>query len=109
MSAEKYCELMPSTVHWPRRMLSGAATLFAAGAIPAAAATAFGYLSARRFGVRYETLALMPRGHEPFRVLHIGDMHLVAGDRAKRDFIARRRNRRSATLCAIWSLLNPIS
>ncbi len=78
---------MPSTVHWPRRMLSGAAKLLAAGALPAAAATAFGYLSARRFGIRYETLAILPRGHEPFRLLHIGDMHLVAGDRAKRDFV----------------------
>lgn len=78
---------MSSTVDWPRRMLSGAAKLLAAGAIPAAAATAFGYLSARRFGVRYETLAILPQHAQPFRILHIGDMHLVAGDRAKRDFV----------------------
>ncbi|GAA4475886.1 metallophosphoesterase [Enteractinococcus fodinae] len=68
-------------------MLSGAAKLFAAGALPAAGATAFGYLSARRFGVRYEALPLLPRGAAPFRILHIGDMHLVAGDRSKSDFV----------------------
>ena len=78
---------MSDAVRWPCRMLSGAAGLLVAGALPAVAASAFGYVSARRFGVRFETLPLLPSDHAPLRILHIGDMHLVAGDQRKIDFV----------------------
>ena len=78
---------MLSTPVWPRRMLSGAAKVFAAGALTGVAATTFGLISARRFSVRYETLALLPTGQQPLRILHLGDMHLVAGDRGKAEFV----------------------
>lgn len=72
---------------WPRRMLSDAAKLFSLGALTAASATAFGALSARQFGIRYETIPLLPPGHKPLRILHVGDMHLTAGDHKKIDFV----------------------
>lgn len=78
---------MSATSSWPRRMFSGAAKLFAAGTLIAAAATAFGAVSARQFQVRYQTVPLLPVGHQPFRVLHVGDMHLVHRDRGKIDFV----------------------
>lgn len=72
---------------WPRRIVSGAATLLTATTLVGAAATAFGIISARRFGIRYESVPLLPVGHQPLRILHIGDMHLVAGDRGKIEFV----------------------
>lgn len=78
---------MPETSGWPRRIASGAAKLFAAATLAGTAATAFGVISARQFGVRYESLPLLPAGHAPLRILQVSDMHLVAGDQGKIDFI----------------------
>ena len=78
---------MSRTISWPHRIVSGAARLFTAGSITAVGAAAFGLFHARQFGVRYETLQLLPTGSTPFRILHMGDMHLVRGDRAKIDFV----------------------
>ena len=78
---------MSRTISWPYRIASGAASFFTAGAIITVAAATFGLLSARQFGVRYETLRVLPAGSTPFRILHIGDMHLVHGDRGKINFV----------------------
>lgn len=78
---------MFSTSVWPRRILSGAAKVFAAGALTGVGATTFGLISARQFSVRHETVAVLPSGHQPLRILHLGDMHLVAGDRGKAEFV----------------------
>ena len=78
---------MCSTSIWPRKIFSGAAKVFAAGALTGVAATTFGLISARQFSVRYETLPVLPSGHQPLRILHLGDMHLVAGDRGKKEFV----------------------
>lgn len=80
---------MSATASWPRRMFSGAAKLFAAGTLTAAAATAFGAVSARQFRLRYQTVPLLPVGHRPLRILHVGDMHLVHRDRGKIDFVRK--------------------
>lgn len=72
---------------WPRRIAFGAAKLVTTTALVGASAAVFGIVSARQFGIRYETLPLLSEGQEPFRVLHVGDMHLVAGDRKKIDFV----------------------
>jgi len=72
---------------WPRRILSGAAKLFTLGTVTAVSATVFGVVSARQFGIRYETVPLLSEGQAPLRILHIGDMHLVAGDRTKINFV----------------------
>lgn len=78
---------MSDATSWPRRILSGAAAVFAAGAVSAAGSIAFGHHSARQFGIRYETLPVLRPGQSSFRILHIGDMHLVAGDHDKIDFV----------------------
>ena len=72
---------------WPRRLASGAANFGLITALTGVSAAAFGIISARQFGVRYTILPLLPEGHKPFRILHIGDMHLVAGDRKKINFV----------------------
>lgn len=78
---------MSKSPWWPRRVLSDAATLVTLGAVTAASATLFGVVSARQFSIRYETIPLLPPGQAPVRILHVGDMHLVAGDQAKIDFV----------------------
>lgn len=78
---------MSSLAVWPRRIASGAAKLFTGATLAAAAATAFGAWSARQFRVRYDTLELLPSGHAPARILHISDLHLVAGDAPKIEFV----------------------
>ncbi len=78
---------MSKSPRWPRRIISGAVKLFSLGALTAASATVYGAAAARRFRIRYETLPILPPGHTPLRILHIGDMHLVAGDSAKADFV----------------------
>lgn len=80
---------MSTPAVWPRRIVSGVAKLFTATAIAATAATTFGAISARQFGIRYRTLPLLPTGTEPFRILHVGDMHLVEGDQGKIEFVRR--------------------
>lgn len=78
---------MSDTVTWPHRMLSGAAKVFTAGALTGAAATAFGLISARQFSIRTLEIPILPPGHQPLRILHIGDMHVVTGDRRKIEFV----------------------
>ena len=78
---------MSETSGWPRRIASGAATLFTTTILAGSAAIAFGAISARRFGIRYETMSLLPAGHAPLRIVHLGDMHLVAHDRQKIEFV----------------------
>lgn len=78
---------MSDSVTWPHRILSGAAKVFTAGTLAGAAATVFGFVSARQFSLRTRTIPVLPSGHAPLRILHIGDLHLVAGDRGKIDFV----------------------
>ncbi|HEX6675919.1 MAG TPA: metallophosphoesterase [Actinomycetes bacterium] len=64
----------------------------AAGALAVAGATcvAYGVLVERRwFRLRHERVPLLPPGQEPLTLLHVSDLHMVTGDRAKRDFLAR--------------------
>ncbi len=59
-------------------------------AVAGAACVAYGVLVERRwFRLRSERVPLLPPGHEPLTLLHLSDLHMVAGDRAKRDFLAR--------------------
>lgn len=78
---------MSEPVAWPRRVASGAAKVFAAGLLTGAAATAFGFISARQFSVASHTIPILPAGHEPFRILHVSDTHLTAGDHRKIHFV----------------------
>jgi predicted MPP superfamily phosphohydrolase len=59
-------------------------------ALAGAACVAYGVVVERRwFRLRSERVTVLPPGHEPLTVLHLSDLHMVAGDRAKRDFLAR--------------------
>lgn len=78
---------MSEALRWPRRIVSGAAKVFTTAAAATMAAAAFGIISARKFGIRYETVPLLAPGSKPFRILHVADMHLVADDRGKIAFV----------------------
>jgi uncharacterized protein len=71
--------------------LRSAATtgLFGAGALAAAGGVAFGYglWERNRFGVRHETVAVLPPGVPDLRVLHLSDIHMVPGQEAKRQWL----------------------
>jgi uncharacterized protein len=55
-----------------------------------AACVAYGVLVERRwFRLRTERVPVLPPGHDPVALLHLSDLHMVAGDRAKRDFMRR--------------------
>jgi uncharacterized protein len=43
----------------------------------------------RWFRLRTERVPVLPPGHDPVALLHLSDLHMVAGDRAKRDFMRR--------------------
>lgn len=59
-------------------------------AVTGVGALGFGYglVEARMFTVRRWTLPVLPVGAPPLRVLHVSDIHLVAGQRAKLDWLA---------------------
>ncbi|MFL4480011.1 metallophosphoesterase [Paeniglutamicibacter sp. ORCA_105] len=69
------------------RTVRGAA--LAAGAATAGAGILFGYGLGQttRFGVREETLALLPPGSLPIRMLHLSDIHMVPGQELKRRWL----------------------
>lgn len=63
-----------------KKIMGAAAVITGAGA----AAFAYGsFVEPRRFGVREETVAVLPPGSRPLRVLHLSDIHLVPGQHAK--------------------------
>src|SRR5690606_29505832 len=51
-------------------------------------ALAYSYVEAtRRFVVREFTVPVLPAGHAPIRVLHLSDIHLVPGQKPKREWL----------------------
>jgi predicted MPP superfamily phosphohydrolase len=69
---------------------STAAQAAGALAVAGAACVAYGVLVERRwFRLRRQRVPLLPPGREPLTLLHLSDLHMVTGDRAKRDFLAR--------------------
>ena len=59
---------------------------WAAGAVAGTGAAALAYASLierNLFGVREETLAVLPPGSEPLRVLHLSDIHFVPNQKIK--------------------------
>ena len=68
-----------------------ARALAAAGAGASAAAVgtvAWAWLGERRrFQLRQETVAVLPPGSRPLRILHVSDLHTVPGQEAKKHFV----------------------
>ncbi|MDJ0319193.1 metallophosphoesterase [Pseudarthrobacter sp. PS3-L1] len=58
---------------------------FVAGTGAAVGSAAFGYglWEKNQFGVREENLAILPPGQQPFRILHLSDIHFVPGQHKK--------------------------
>lgn len=61
----------------------GFAVTAGAGLAAGIAATGYGLWEKNQFGVRHESLAILPAGHAPFRVLHLSDIHFVPGQDTK--------------------------
>jgi predicted MPP superfamily phosphohydrolase len=71
-----------------RRRLAGAGWLAACAAAAGGAALAYGSLIERNlFGVREETVAVLPPGCRPLRLLHLSDIHLVPGQTLKQNWL----------------------
>ena len=61
----------------------------AAGALVAGAATtAYAAWEARHYVLRERTLPVLPAGARPLRVLHLTDLHMTPGQRAKQEWLA---------------------
>lgn len=67
----------------------GRGAAFTAGAGAAAGLAAFGYglWEKNQFVLREETLAILPQGRGPFRILHLSDIHFVPGQQKKADWL----------------------
>jgi predicted MPP superfamily phosphohydrolase len=57
-------------------------------ALAGAACVVYGTFEARAFRVRRVTVPVLPAGSQRLRVLHVSDIHLVARQRSKRDFVS---------------------
>lgn len=77
---------MPLTQDSPLpRALAGVAV---GGLAAGLATTAYAGWEARRYVLRERTLPVLPVGARPLRVLHLTDLHLTPGQRAKREWLA---------------------
>ncbi|MCK5929046.1 MAG: metallophosphoesterase [Nocardioides sp.] len=73
----------------PVSALGRATTRLAAGALVAGAATtAYAAWEARHYVLRERTLPVLPAGARPLRVLHLTDLHMTPGQRAKQEWLA---------------------
>ncbi|WP_127479238.1 metallophosphoesterase [Nocardioides pantholopis] len=70
---------------FPARLL---ATVGGAGALAAAAVTAYAAAEARAYTLRRVEVPVLPRGHRPLRVLHLSDLHLTPGQQRKREWLS---------------------
>jgi len=68
-------------------LLGRAGSLAGAGAAVAVGALAAAHSTTTDFGVRRETLAVLPPGQPELRVLHLSDIHMVPGQDAKTVFL----------------------
>ncbi|WP_414826659.1 metallophosphoesterase [Arthrobacter sp. Soil763] len=65
----------------------GFAVTAAATAAAGAAAAGYGLWEKNQFELREETLAILPPGYGPLRVLHLSDIHFVPGQHKKADWL----------------------
>ena len=73
----------PGTVR-PLDLLARTVT---AGAVGGAALTAYAVWEARQYTLRTVELPLLPPGHDSLKVLHLSDIHMTPGQRAKQDWL----------------------
>lgn len=70
-----------------RGIARGFAVTAAAGTAVGLAATGYGLWEKNQFVLRNETLPILPEGQDPFRILHLSDIHFVPGQRAKWEWL----------------------
>ena len=71
-----------------RRPLARSLARVAVGGVAVGVATtAYAGWEARRYVLRERTLPVLPAGARPVRVLHLTDLHLTPGQRAKREWL----------------------
>ena len=66
-----------------RRFLRGLGALVGAGAAFGAGAFAYGVSELNKFQLKRYTLPILPAGSEPFRLLHVSDLHMIPGQDTK--------------------------
>ena len=66
-----------------RHAARAAALTAGAGAAAGAAAFGYGLWEKNQFTLREESLAILPQGRKPFRILHLSDIHFVPGQHKK--------------------------
>lgn len=69
------------------RTMRGAALAVGAASAGAAALIGYGMSEVTRFGVREETLSVLPPGSTPIRILHLSDIHMVPNQELKRRWL----------------------
>lgn len=69
------------------RTARGAALAMGAAAAGAGVLIGYGMSETTRFGVREETLPLLPPGAAPIRILHLSDIHMVPHQELKRRWL----------------------
>jgi len=62
--------------------------LVGAGAVSGIALTAYAMRETRQFTLRRVDVPLLPPGQRPLRVLHLSDIHMTPGQRAKQEWLA---------------------
>ena len=65
----------------------GVAVTATVGTVAGAAAAGYGLWEKNQFVLRRESLAILPPGTEPFRILHLSDIHFVPGQRRKAEWL----------------------
>jgi uncharacterized protein len=60
---------------------------FIGGAVAGAALTAYAVWEARQYTLRTVELPLLPPGHDSLKVLHLSDLHMTPGQRAKQEWV----------------------
>ena len=62
--------------------------LLGAGAVSGVALTAYAVRETRQFRMRRIEVPILPPGQRPLRVLHLSDIHMTPGQRAKQEWLA---------------------
>jgi predicted MPP superfamily phosphohydrolase len=70
-----------------RSIARGFAVTAATGTAAGVAAAGYGLWEKNQFVLREETLPILPEGREPFRILHLSDIHFVPRQKAKWEWL----------------------
>ena len=70
-----------------RSIARGFAVTAATGTAAGLAAAGYGLWEKNQFVLREETLPILPEGREPFRILHLSDIHFVPRQKAKGEWL----------------------